>query len=231
MEPVVYTPRLKLTLVTKPERGSPEYEWLHKLWSDEKSSFWSLFWRSKSTEETEKLIANTFPTPQAGEEKSYRFVYAVHALLEPTPPGDGTSQPQDQPSEFIGVVSLRSLNVGNVLQIPEEFIIPAAEAATTLLTEISYMYLPGAWGKGYATESVRAALAACGRAKSFWAPWERVYVRAIVNQRNPASARVLNKIMTHKGTWEWTAPGKPLFIGGEWREQDFLEIYGFHALE
>ncbi|KAK0712742.1 hypothetical protein B0T26DRAFT_715119 [Lasiosphaeria miniovina] len=231
MEPVVYTPRLKLTLVTKAERGSPEYEWLHILWSDEKASFWSFNGRSKSTEETEKLIASTFPTPQAGEEKSYRVVYAVHALLEPWTPGDGTSQPRDQLSELIGMVSLRSLNVGFVLPMPEELMIPAAEAATTLLAEISYMYLPGAWGKGYATESVRAALAAYGRAKSFWAPWERVYVRAIVNGRNRPSARVLDKIMTHKGTWEWTAPGKPLFIGGEWREQDFLEIYGMHVLE
>ena len=40
MDPIIFTPRLKLTLVTKAERGSPELEWLHELHSNEKATWW-----------------------------------------------------------------------------------------------------------------------------------------------------------------------------------------------
>lgn len=40
MDPVIFTQRLKLTLVTKAERGSPELEWLHELHSNEKAAWW-----------------------------------------------------------------------------------------------------------------------------------------------------------------------------------------------
>lgn len=40
MDPIVFTPRLKLTLVTRAERGSPELEWFHELCSDEKATWW-----------------------------------------------------------------------------------------------------------------------------------------------------------------------------------------------
>ena len=40
MDPIIFTPRLKLTLVTKAERGSPEFEWLHELHTNEKAMWW-----------------------------------------------------------------------------------------------------------------------------------------------------------------------------------------------
>lgn len=40
MDSIVSTPRLKLTLVTKADRGSQELEWLHELRSDEKATWW-----------------------------------------------------------------------------------------------------------------------------------------------------------------------------------------------
>lgn len=40
MDPIIFTPRLKLTLVTKAERGSPELEWIHELRSNEKTTWW-----------------------------------------------------------------------------------------------------------------------------------------------------------------------------------------------
>jgi hypothetical protein len=40
MEPIISTPRLKLTLVTTAERGSLESEWLHEIRSDEKATWW-----------------------------------------------------------------------------------------------------------------------------------------------------------------------------------------------
>jgi hypothetical protein len=40
MESSVLTPRLKLTLVTTAERGSPEFEWVHEVRSNEQSAWW-----------------------------------------------------------------------------------------------------------------------------------------------------------------------------------------------
>jgi len=41
MDPIIVTPRLKLTLVTSAERGSQELDWLHELYSDEKARKWA----------------------------------------------------------------------------------------------------------------------------------------------------------------------------------------------
>jgi hypothetical protein len=42
MQPIIFTPRLKLTLIIAAERDSPEFRWIHKLRSDEKAMFWTL---------------------------------------------------------------------------------------------------------------------------------------------------------------------------------------------
>lgn len=106
----------------------------------------------------------------------------------------------------------------------------AEEAASALTVELAYSLLPTAWGKGYATEAVKAMFEACKNRKSFWEPHSKVYVRAIVNDRNPASQRVLPKTgMVEKGIYEWK--GKPIFLGGEWVEQDNLHIFGMYLFK
>lgn len=40
MEPIILTPRLKLTLITTAERGSQDLNWYHELRTDEKATFW-----------------------------------------------------------------------------------------------------------------------------------------------------------------------------------------------
>lgn len=42
MDQTLFTPRLKLSLITTAERGSQELEWLHELRSDEKATWWRL---------------------------------------------------------------------------------------------------------------------------------------------------------------------------------------------
>ena len=169
------------------------------------------------------------PTKE-GEEKTYRVVYAVHRVPESTSGSvEGDPQPAEQgelPTDFVGLITLKSLDAGS-LALPEDLTIPAAAATTTLTVELAYSFLPIAWGKGYATESVKAAFESCRRARSFWTPFPKLYVRAIVNQLNPASMRVMDKTgMTKKGIYNWT--GKPVFLAGEWREQDSLHIFGMH---
>ncbi|KAF2181138.1 hypothetical protein K469DRAFT_638785 [Zopfia rhizophila CBS 207.26] len=231
MDPIIFTPRLKLTLVTKAERGSPELEWFHELWSNEKATWWSIHGQAKSIEDTEKVIKGCLPTSE-GEENTYRVAYAVHKVLESMSGSiEGEPQPAEQEeksTEFVGLVTLKSLDAGG-LALPEDLTLPVAAATTTLTVELAYMFLPIGWGKGYATESVEAVFESCKRARSFWTPFSKLYIRAIVNECNPASLRVMDKTgMTKKGVYNWT--GK-VWLAGGWREQDNLHIFGMHLLE
>jgi hypothetical protein len=55
-------------------------------------------------------------------------------------------------------------------------------------------------------------------------------MRAIVNDRNPGSLKVMRKIeglgvgVEEKGVFTWK--GEAIFIGGEWRTEDDLVIFG-----
>ncbi|KAI4222334.1 MAG: hypothetical protein L6R36_006218 [Xanthoria steineri] len=195
MDSIITTPRLKLTLITSAERGTKEFEWLHELRSNEKATWW-------------------------------RVVYAVHMLVDPTTDtGSEPAEHRNETTRFVGVVNLASSDA-NSLQLPDHLILPNPATTTpTLSTEISYLFLPVAWGKGYATESVNAAFEACKRVRAFWAPFPNVYVRAIVNRENPASLRVMGKTgMVERGVYKWS--GEPIFLAGEWTVKSTLHIFG-----
>lgn len=167
------------------------------------------------------------------EENTYRVAYAVHKVLESMSGSvTGEAQPAEQgkkSTEFIGLVTLKSLDAGS-LALPKNFTLPTAAATTILTVELSYMFLPIGWGRGYATESVEAAFESCKRARSFWTPFTKLYIRAIVNEDNPASQRVMDKTgMTKSGVYNWT--GKAIFLAGEWRERSNLHIFSMHLLK
>lgn len=147
-------------------------------------------------------------------------------VVDPT--ADTAKEPAQQRNEttrFVGVVALVSSDANSLL-LPDHLILPDPATKTpTLSTEISYLFLPLAWGKGYATESVNAMFEACKRARAFWAPFANVYVRAIVNRENPASLRVMGKTgMVERGVYEWS--GEPIFLAGEWTVRSTLHIFG-----
>jgi RimJ/RimL family protein N-acetyltransferase len=128
--------------------------------------------------------------------------------------------------EFIGLVILKSLD-SHSLPLPEDLTLPAANTATALTAELAYMFLPTSWGKGYAAEAVKAVLESCKKDEELWAPFSEVYTRAIVNEGNPASMRVMAKVgMVERGVYEWR--GEKIFLAGQWRTEDRLHIYGMH---
>ncbi|MCJ1293751.1 hypothetical protein MMC34_005306 [Xylographa carneopallida] len=168
-----------------------------------------------------------------GAENTYRAIYAVHTVLDPmSGPVDGESSPAEQtqkPTKFIGLVTLRSLDADS-LALPKELTLPTVATTRTLSIEVAYMFLPSGWGKGYATEAINAVFESCKKTRSFWAPFSKLYVRAIVNESNLASRRVMEKTgMKKEGVYEWS--GKAIFLCGEWRERDSLCIFGMHLLE
>ena len=181
----------------------------------------SLMGVSKSLEDTEKVVAGALLAPsnvRDPTQHAYRVFYAVHERISPTSENGPTSR-------FIGTILLRSLEGGSLDLSPPLVPAPSTSLTNPFLTiELSYQFLPAAWGKGYAGESLNAVFEACAKNTAVWKPYERVYCRVIVNDGNPASLRVMSKLgVKEKGVYKWT--GK-IWLAGGWRYEDDLHIFG-----
>lgn len=205
--------------------------------------------QSKSLEDTEKYANRCLgivPKEGEGDEgtpKSFRILYAVHEVLSPSSATNSVDNKENgrptasSPSRFIGIINVRSLGGSHDLVLPPAYVDPTTINPSTLLLEFGYQFLPTSWSKGYATESVDAVLNALERAgrsttgePSFWLPYEKLYIRAIVNEENPASMRVMEKVgMQSLGTWEWT--GEAVWLAGRWIEKSRIAIYGKYLIK
>jgi RimJ/RimL family protein N-acetyltransferase len=156
--------------------------------------------------------------PKDAVEKFYSISYSVHEILQESNAATST----DPPTRSIGFISLRSIPLDETTSLPR---LGFASTATTLSLEVAYMFLPTAWGRGYATESIKAMFDACQKVdRGFWAPHKNLCVRAIVNNENKPSQRVMEKcgmgaprVLEFKGDRFW--------INGKWIEEHCLFIY------
>lgn len=171
--------------------------------------------------ETQERMQNYIPTNTVeGQSKTYKIAYAAHQILD--------LQNTESKTQFIGLITLASA-AGSGLVLPEHLILPASESATTHTVILAYSFLPRGWGRGFATESVAAVLDACEKATTFWEPFKRVYLRGVVNDGNPASLRVMEKLgIQERGIYEWT--GK-IWLAGGWRYKDDLHIFGKYLIQ
>jgi RimJ/RimL family protein N-acetyltransferase len=144
----------------------------------------------------------------------HRFAYIVHELAE------GSEGNEEQ---FIGLITLRSLSPFETKFPPRD---KHSSTSTLLSLELAYMFLPKSWGRGFATESIAAVLENCARVSAaYWTRYETVVVRAIVNDENAASQRVMEKCgMGEPEVVEFE--GGRFFIAGKWRTRHRLFVYG-----
>ncbi|KAH4665496.1 hypothetical protein HBH78_201940 [Parastagonospora nodorum] len=205
------SPRLKLTLITKAERGSEEFKWIHEVRSNVQSTWWSLYGPSKSPADTEQALQNMIARPHVeGGEKVHRYPYAVHQLLE------------ESTTRFIGLITLRTLSSEECKFPPRN---DHESTATTLSLELAYMFLPTSWGQGFATESITAVLKSIESTPTIlWAPHKKLIVRAIVNDENVPSRRVMEKCgMGVPEVLEFE--GGRFLIAGKWRTKHRLFVF------
>jgi RimJ/RimL family protein N-acetyltransferase len=219
MKRTLLTPRLKLTLVEEASRGTQEFEWMHELRSDEQTTWWrynhpclldmslytyadSIHRQSKSPKDTERFLEVCLPSQ--GNPNAIRIAYAIHEILD------------DATTRFIGLVTIKSLLENN-------------------LPETNHLYppstfLPVAWGRGFASESLASVLAACRASSDSWKPYKQVFLRAIVAAENTGSLGVMRKSgMKELGVHEWR--GEKAWLAGEWRESLVMHIWGMWLLE
>jgi RimJ/RimL family protein N-acetyltransferase len=130
-------------------------------------------------------------------------------------------------TRFIGLVTLKS---ATELSLPEanHLMPPLALHPSTLNLELGYQFLPVAWGKGYASEALRAVFAAC---RVRWKDASgQVYIRAIVDEENKGSLGVMKKSdMRELGVHVWE--GEEAWMAGEWRGRMGLVIWGIWVQE
>lgn len=140
-------------------------------------------------------------------------MYAIHELL----PNEDHDAANDIPTRFIGILTLKSL-LPTTLPEANHLFPPTTRSPTSVLTiELGYLFLPIAWSRGFATESVKALLDALKSApKEVWLPWEKVYLQAVVDKENSGSKRVMEKSeMKSLGEYRWE--GEEVWMCGRMR--------------
>lgn len=175
----------------------------------------------KTVHEAQEYMREILPAIDSeNSSKRYQVPYAVHRI---TSSSRSSPSKSDAASET-EVLGLAMLKASSSVPISDTLGVKTDIEHDILRLEIGYMFLPQAWGKGYASEACVAILDACRRCKPFFAPCTKLYVEGFVSNDNPASVRVLEKAgLKFVGVNEWE--DEPVWLAGKWRGPSGL-LYG-----
>lgn len=208
--PIIHTPRLTLVLLTDTAEGSRHVQWFHENWTDLDATAWSLHGPCKSIAESREWMLE------------HRTKYDNHFYAVFSKHTDGCVT-DDNPGLHVGSVCLRLQPTGPTLQPPSPPTEEGCEKPVNLRVA-GYAFFKEHWGKGYATEANRAMLDAYATsvAEEKQKGKQTFYVEAAVDEGNPGSRAVLEKIGFRKVGWK---EAEPVFLAGEWRHGGYW-VYG-----
>lgn len=223
-----HTPRLTLLRLTNTAPNHPHVQYFHANWSDASATAWSLHGATTSLEESREWMI----------EQLSQFDSIFYAVFERKEQGEK----EEELSELVGSVSLRLQHAGPSLppppppstlpnpprhqDEPTASTVTITPAPTNLnLRALGYAFLESARSRGYATEANRGLLDAYSASIP---PQEkettRFYIEAEVDEENPGSVRVLQKLGF--GCVGWKDEEK-VWLNGGWRAGHW--VYGRDA--
>ncbi|KAH6878697.1 GNAT domain-containing protein [Alternaria rosae] len=224
MDTLLHTPRLallRLTDVSYP--SSPHVRLFHENWSNLDITAWSLHGPTHSMTESYEWMKE-----QLGPATDNMF-YSV--FVKPDTSNSASTGDDDTGlGKHIGSVSLRLQPSGPSLPIP-------STSTTTTMRALGYALFPSARGKGYATEAghalLKAYMAFVSASSSFSGAQEdndgnerqkgKAYIEAAVDEENPGSVKVLEKLGFKKLGWKQEE--EKVWLNGAWREPGYW-VYG-----
>jgi RimJ/RimL family protein N-acetyltransferase len=194
------------------------------VFSNHQLTFISFTGPSTNVDEAQRSLAkNHLPLCEhEGDVRKYRASYSVYVRA----PDGAPSRPRDA-ARFVGRVGAGECREYGA-PFPDRLAAPADPAGRgrILRCEVGYGLLERAWGRGYATEALRALVRAYVGARALWSPpFERVHLLGVTGAANAPSRRVLEKVgFRLNGVHRWE--GEDVFIGGAMQPPEVC-VYSF----
>ncbi|CAG9993175.1 unnamed protein product [Clonostachys byssicola] len=218
-EIVVETPRLQLKQLTSNAESSVHLDLFHNVWRDKQATQWSLHGPCENKTASQAWMAGVIPST-AADRSDERVCYAVLPRTHshrPEVTGHGVA---DDGPESIGILTLLPI------EPIEEGLLgssAASDASRVIGLDLGYLFLPSAWGQGFATESIRAFLEHYLGEKRKSDPQIRIQIQANVHPDNFGSLNVLHKLGFH--IYERVVGEEVVFIGGASRNKSVVKLW------